>query len=580
MTAELVFLLDTVGKWAGYILLFRAAFLGLQLFWKPAGINLDRAKKGATVASLVGALLVLITFFLPSTTGREIPAGWTIPIVWVYMTFPGWLAVVALFMVGARGVQAITALNSKDAVAKWKSTGVWLLIFIGGLLWFRTWEGARVDIIRGLIPVQPMVIILFAVLLLATMAAMVYAARFTHGRGLSKNLVTTAALLTGCVLFGIPFLWLVLTSFKEERDMAAKEGIVWVPQVQLTHPWNDPKRPLVKTKYEGLWVRATKMQSLGEGKVLLEIDRPYLLRGRTFEAQESGLEPVPRYQQIWSANYQGQVVQAFAQIELPNGKRRLEILEPASLKGQIIEEVPENLTPVRKVGLRWENYTEVAEWMPIETNFGLRYLQNTLVIVIMSIIGTVLSCAIVAYGFSRLRFPGRDFIFTVMLATMMLPGAVTLMPRFLIFKELGWLDTLLPLWVPTFFAGAFNVFLLKQFFSTIPMELEEAARIDGAGYFKTFWTVMLPLVKPALAAISIWTFMGAWNDFMGPLLFIFSPENVPLSYALQLFSGDRGGDAGLMMAFSTMAVMPVIIVFFLAQRYFIEGVQLSGLGGR
>jgi multiple sugar transport system permease protein len=580
VTAELVFLLDTVGKWAGYILLFRAAFLGLQLFWKPAGINLDRAKKGATVASLVGALLVLITFFLPSTTGREIPAGWTIPIVWVYMTFPGWLAVVALFMVGARGVQAITALNSKDAVAKWKSTGVWLLIFIGGLLWFRTWEGARVDIIRGLIPVQPMVIILFAVLLLATMAAMVYAARFTHGRGLSKNLVTTAALLTGCVLFGIPFLWLVLTSFKEERDMAAKEGIVWVPQVQLTHPWNDPKRPLVKTKYEGLWVRATKMQSLGEGKVLLEIDRPYLLRGRTFEAQESGLEPVPRYQQIWSANYQGQVVQAFAQIELPNGKRRLEILEPASLKGQIIEEVPENLTPVRKVGLRWENYTEVAEWMPIETNFGLRYLQNTLVIVIMSIIGTVLSCAIVAYGFSRLRFPGRDFIFTVMLATMMLPGAVTLMPRFLIFKELGWLDTLLPLWVPTFFAGAFNVFLLKQFFSTIPMELEEAARIDGAGYFKTFWTVMLPLVKPALAAISIWTFMGAWNDFMGPLLFIFSPENVPLSYALQLFSGDRGGDAGLMMAFSTMAVMPVIIVFFLAQRYFIEGVQLSGLGGR
>jgi len=163
---------------------------------------------------------------------------------------------------------------------------------------------------------------------------------------------------------------------------------------------------------------------------------------------------------------------------------------------------------------------------------------------------------------------------------MMLPGAVTMMPTFLIFRELGWIDTLKPLWVPSFFASAFNVFLLRQFFLNIPMELEDAAKIDGCSYLRTFWQVMLPQIRPALAVVAIWTFMGSWNNFMGPLIYISSPEHMPIAYALQLFQNDRSGEPGLTMAFAAMATVPVLVLFFFAQRYFIEGVQLTGLGGR
>jgi multiple sugar transport system permease protein len=219
-------------------------------------------------------------------------------------------------------------------------------------------------------------------------------------------------------------------------------------------------------------------------------------------------------------------------------------------------------------------------YLPPETKGGLVYLRNTLLIVVLSVVGTVLSSSIVAYAFSRMRFPGRDAMFQVLLATMMLPGAVTLLPQFLIYRTFGWIDTLYPLWVPAFFASAFNVFLLRQFFMQIPMELEDASKIDGCSYLKTFWDIMLPQIKPALAVIAIWTFMGAWNNFMGPLIYINSPENMPLSYALQLFQGDRSGEPGLLMAFATLCMVPVLLLFFFAQRYFIEGVTLSGLGGR
>jgi multiple sugar transport system permease protein len=207
-------------------------------------------------------------------------------------------------------------------------------------------------------------------------------------------------------------------------------------------------------------------------------------------------------------------------------------------------------------------------------------VKNTLILVILSVVGTILSSSIVAYAFSRMSFPGRDFLFGILLATMMLPGAVTLLPQFLIFRSFGWIDKLYPLWVPAFFASAFNVFLLRQFFKGIPMELEDAAKIDGCSYLRAFWSIMLPQIKPALAVIAIWTFMAAWNNFMGPLIYINSPENMPLSYALQLFQGDRSGEPGLLMAFATMTILPVLLLFFFAQKYFIEGVTLSGLGGR
>ena len=228
----------------------------------------------------------------------------------------------------------------------------------------------------------------------------------------------------------------------------------------------------------------------------------------------------------------------------------------------------------------WKNYPDALHFLPPASDYGLLNLANTLIIATMSVVGTVLSSSFVAYGFARMRWPGKDWLFGVLLATMMLPDAVTMMPRFLIFRQLHWIDTLLPLWVPSFFASAFSVFLMRQFFMGIPQELEDAAKIDGCGPFTTWWRVMMPLVKPALAAVTIMTFLGAWKDFLGPLIYISSPEKMPLSYVLQLYNAAHGGEPGLLMAATTLVILPVIVLFFFTQRYFIEGVSFAGLGGR
>jgi ABC-type glycerol-3-phosphate transport system permease component len=227
----------------------------------------------------------------------------------------------------------------------------------------------------------------------------------------------------------------------------------------------------------------------------------------------------------------------------------------------------------------WENYSRALEFLPPETRHGLMYLWNTVYVSLMSIIGTVLSASLVAYAFARLRWPGRDAIFVVLLATLMLPGAVTMIPVFLIFKWLRWIDTLRPLWVPAFFGGAFNIFLLRQFFMTIPRDLEDAAKIDGCSFFGIYWRIMLPLIKPALAAVVILTFMGAWNNFMGPLIYISSPEKMPVAYALQLYQSAHSTEYNLLMAAATMVVVPVVLLFFFTQRYFIQGVTLTGIKG-
>jgi multiple sugar transport system permease protein len=163
---------------------------------------------------------------------------------------------------------------------------------------------------------------------------------------------------------------------------------------------------------------------------------------------------------------------------------------------------------------------------------------------------------------------------------MALPATITRMPQFLIFRWFGWIDTLHPLWVPAFLGSAFNIFLLRQFFIQVPKELEDAAKIDGCSYFKTYWNVVLPQVKPALAAIAVLTFIGVWNDFQGPLIYINSTEKMPISYTLQLFQGDRSTEFGLLMAFATMTFIPVVVLFFLTQKYIVENTALSGLGGR
>ncbi len=577
--AGLVYFILTAFTWVGWIFLMRAALFGFKIAFDNYGFDEAKAIKAMTISGGVGAVLLLLGTAIPKELGRPAPEGLTIPVVWLYTPLAGWILIIGAFMAISRLIQWRTALTPEEGLNRLKGMIAFAVIAGLGFWWLNTMQG-QISVIRGAIPVPPQGLIAFMVLALVALAVMVRAEKATRSRGVAKTVVNQLVLLAGAIVFGIPFAWMLITSFKEERDLANTDGIVWVPQVQLTHPYNDPERLQFDATYSGQPVKAIIEEKLAGGKVLMEVERPYNLRGRRFEANEGELKESPRMQQVWSGTYQTREVKGFTAKDLPDGSREIEILEPADMKGQRFTESPENLEPVRKPGLRWENYTDAIEWMPAETNNGLRYLINTLWLVVTSVVGTVLSCSLVAYGFSRLRFPGRDALFSVMLATMMLPGAVTMMPQFLIFRGLGWIDTLLPLWVPTFFGGAFNVFLLKQFFSTVPMELEEAARIDGCGYFRTFWQVMLPMVKPALAVISIWTFMGAWNNFMGPLIYVSTPSKMPLAYALNLFASDRGGDQALMMAFATMTTIPVLLLFFFAQKYFIEGVQLSGLGGR
>lgn len=211
-----------------------------------------------------------------------------------------------------------------------------------------------------------------------------------------------------------------------------------------------------------------------------------------------------------------------------------------------------------------------------------RYLGTSVFLVILNIVLTLFSCSLVAYSFARLQWPGRNLSFALMLATMMIPGQVTMIPHFLIIRWLGWYNTLYPLWVPSLFAGAFNVFLLRQFLKGIPRDLEDAAKIDGCGYWRVYWHVMLPLVRPTLAAIAIFTFMGTWNDFMGPLIYLNDQRLYPLSlglFALNVQTGGGAGSMGIMMAGSLLMTLPVIAIFFFAQRYFLQGVTFTGMKG-
>lgn len=223
----------------------------------------------------------------------------------------------------------------------------------------------------------------------------------------------------------------------------------------------------------------------------------------------------------------------------------------------------------------WKNYKDALTVLPFHL-----FLKNTLIITISCIIGQVLSASLVAFGFSRMRFPGRDAIFILVLSTMMLPAQVTQIPTFILFTYLRWIDTLKPLIVPAFFGGgAFFIFLLRQFFLTIPTELEDAAKIDGCSPFGVYWNVAIPLSKPALATVAVFSFMSHWNDFMGPLIYIQSMENKTLALGLASFKTLHGTEYHLMMAASVAVLLPVLIIFFSAQKYFVRGIVMSGLKG-
>lgn len=224
--------------------------------------------------------------------------------------------------------------------------------------------------------------------------------------------------------------------------------------------------------------------------------------------------------------------------------------------------------------IMWSNYPQALNYFPF-----LTYLKNTLIICSFSVTGVLLSCSLVAYGFSRIRWKERDFLFIILLASLMLPYQVTMIPLFIIFKNLGWVNTFFPLIVPTYFGNAFFIFLLRQFFMTIPWELSDASRIDGCSELDIFWRIILPLAKPALAVIALFQFLGSWNDFLGPLIYLNDATKYTLSLGLQQFQTGYTTEWALLMAASMVIVLPVIVLFFFTQRTFIQGITLTGLKG-
>jgi len=225
---------------------------------------------------------------------------------------------------------------------------------------------------------------------------------------------------------------------------------------------------------------------------------------------------------------------------------------------------------------RWEvgNYRRALQAMPY-----FLYLRNSLVLCAGSVLGTVASCSLVAYGFSRLRWRGRDVLFGAVLATMLLPWHVTMIPRFLLLRELGLYNTLAALILPTFLGDAFYIFLLRQFFLTIPEELSDAARLDGCSELGIFWRIVLPLSKPAVATVALFQFIATWNDFSGPLLYLSDPAKFPLAYGLEQFVSAYSSETHLLMAAAVVFTLPILVLFFILQKTFTEGIATSGLKG-
>ncbi|KAA0272561.1 MAG: carbohydrate ABC transporter permease [Anaerolineales bacterium] len=327
------------------------------------------------------------------------------------------------------------------------------------------------------------------------------------------------------MFFAIPFLWMLLTAFKSDRDVFHTPPR-WLPHDNVRVDINGEEYPLynVKTSDGVKQYAALKIES-----------------GVAFFVDPADPDVV-------------------IPTELQQGTERV---------AQAIEEV----------SFRWQNFPDAmnrGSRPGVGASFWV-YFRNSLVIAFFTIVGTLVSNTPVAYAFARLKFPGRDVLFVIILATMMLPFQVTMIPIYLLFNDtLGWGDTFLPLIIPTFFANAWDVFLLRQFFKTIPEEMCDAARVDGASEWQIFTQIVLPLSTPVLATVTVFTFLWAWNDFTGPLLFLNSPRNFTMALGLQDFQGQNTIIWNQLMAAATVFTLPIIVAFFFAQKTFIQGIKLTG----
>lgn len=281
-------------------------------------------------------------------------------------------------------------------------------------------------------------------------------------------------------------------------------------------------------------------------------------------------EWIPR-QTYWSAFVDGkrhEIAQPI--VENDNGRAHIRLTDDSDPVWIPAKDVHKEV----RVAPEWKNYKEVIETVPF-----FRGVANTLIITLVGLFGGLFTTSLSAYAFAKLRFPGRDALFYVILGTMMIPGVVTMLPTFVLFRQAGWINTFRPLIIPALFGGAWGIFLMRQHMKTVPDELEDASRIDGCNPFQTYWRLMLPLSKPILATLGIFGFMGGWNDFMGPLIYLNDPDKFTLQLLLASFSSYYSTKINLLMAGSVMSLVPVLALFFAAQRYFVQAITLTGVKG-
>jgi len=361
------------------------------------------------------------------------------------------------------------------------------------------------------------------------------------------KIFTYLALTAGAAIFLLPLLWMLSTALKPVEQTTVQPPI-WLP----------------------------RRYYLEEGNVRREVKLGATVTTPSVWAAVAGSrEPIvlPRADVrdgVWiTADGRRTPVQIRAEIPATPDAPWREVSDVATGRRSIVsvDSIAARISP------RWENFASAIKAM----QHFWRYLGNTVLLCILNVTGMVLSSAMVAYGFSRIEWRGRESAFVVLLATMMIPFPVTMVPLYAMFRALGWIGTLRPLWVTAFFASAFNVFLLRQFFRTIPLELSEAARIDGCGEFRIFWQIILPLCRPALAVVALFTFLGTWNDFLGPLIYLTDQRDFTLALALKSMQQKSAlTDWHYLMAASTLVILPIIALFVAAQRQFVEGIAMTG----
>ncbi len=293
---------------------------------------------------------------------------------------------------------------------------------------------------------------------------------------------------------------------------------------------------------------------------------------------------------IWPAapatyEYNGQELKLYI-VPMPDGSTQtLAMLKPGREESIFVDPSGKIAGEITWLGA-WRTLKQPWQWAPRLQNFAdvwqlinfPRLFGNTLFYAIMTEIGTLLSCTLVAFGFARFRFPGRGFLFTLLISTIFLPAAVTTIPTYTFFLKIGWVGTYLPLIVPTFFANAYDVFLLRQYFLTIPREMDEAAMMDGASPLRIFWSIILPQSLPVLVAVSVFHIVWAWNDFYGPMIYLSTnPDAQPISVALSRFNGIHSTNPNLIQATALMALVVPLVVFLLAQRFFMQGIVITGV---